>query len=146
MKEIHTEIEIAAPAEKIWDVLTDFASFPQWNPFMKTAQGEPSPGNRLEVYIQPPEGMGMTFKPTVLKAEPGRELRWLGHLFVPGLFDGEHYFLIEAHGDGGARFIQGERFTGVLVPLMGLMGLFPKTIRGFEEMNQALKARAEEAS
>lgn len=145
MKEIQTEIEIAAPAEKIWGVLTDFASFPQWNPFIKTAQGEPEPGNRLLVRIQPPGGMAMTFKPTVLKAEPNRELRWLGHLLMPGLYDGEHYFLIEAQGDGGARFIQGERFTGVLVPLMGLMGLFPKTSRGFEEMNQALKARTEEA-
>ena len=146
MKEIQTEIEIAAPAEKIWGVLTDFASFPQWNPFTKTAQGEPKPGNRLLVRIQPPGGMEMTFKPTVLKAEPNRELRWLGHLLFPGLFDGEHYFLIEDHEEGGARFIQGERYTGVLVPLMDLMGLFGKTTRGFEEMNQALKARAEEAS
>lgn len=146
MKEIQTEIEIAAPAGKIWEILTDFASFHQWNPFMNTAQGKLKPGSRLQLHIQPPGGMGMTFKPTVLKAEPGRELRWLGHLLMPGLFDGEHYFLIEAQGDNDARFIQGERFTGVLVPLMGLMGLFPKTIRGFEEMNQALKARAEEAS
>ncbi|PKB64597.1 MAG: polyketide cyclase [SAR202 cluster bacterium Io17-Chloro-G2] len=146
MKEIRTEIDIAAPPEKIWGVLTDFASYPQWNPFMRTAQGEPITGNRLQVYLKPPDGMGMTFKPTVLNAEPSRELRWLGHLFVPGLFDGEHYFLIEDQAEGGARFVQGEIFTGVLVPLMGLIGLFPKTIRGFEEMNLALKARAEEGS
>jgi len=37
----------------------------------------------------------MTFRPTILKAEPNRELRWLGHLLVPGLFDGEHIFTIE---------------------------------------------------
>lgn len=146
MKEIQTEIEIAAPAGKIWDVLTDFASFPQWNPFMQKALGEPKPGNRLEVYIQPPGGMAMTFKPTVLNAEPNRELRWLGNLLLPGIFDGEHYFLIEAHGEGGARFVQGEIFTGVLVPLMVLMGLFPKTTKGFEEMNRALKERAEEGT
>ena len=87
----------------------------------------------------------MTFKPTVLRAEPNRELRWIGHLLMPGLFDGEHYFLIEGHDGNETRFVQGERFTGVLVPLMGLLGLFPKTIRGFEEMNEALKSRVEEA-
>ena len=37
----------------------------------------------------------MRFKPRVLKAEPNRELRWLGHLGIPGLFDGEHIFTIE---------------------------------------------------
>ncbi len=31
-----------------------------------------------------------TFRPTVLVAEPNRELRWLGRLFMPGPFDGEH--------------------------------------------------------
>jgi uncharacterized membrane protein len=34
MKEIHTEIEINAPAEKVWRVLTDFAAYPEWNPFV----------------------------------------------------------------------------------------------------------------
>ncbi len=33
MKEIHTEIEINAPAGKVWRVLTDFPSYPEWNPF-----------------------------------------------------------------------------------------------------------------
>jgi len=37
----------------------------------------------------------MTFRPTILKAEPERELRWLGRLLLPGLFDGEHVFEIE---------------------------------------------------
>ncbi|PKB82943.1 MAG: polyketide cyclase [SAR202 cluster bacterium Io17-Chloro-G9] len=146
MKEIRTEIEIAAPPEGVWSILTGFASFHEWNPFMLTAQGEAIPGNRLQVRLQPPGGMAMTFKPTVLNAEPNRELRWLGHLLLPGLFDGEHYFLIEDRGEGGARFIQGERFTGTLVPLMGLMGLFGKMTRGFEEMNRALKARAQEVT
>ena len=39
MKEIHTEIEINAPAEKIWKVLTDFAAYPEWNPFVRRGEG-----------------------------------------------------------------------------------------------------------
>jgi uncharacterized protein YndB with AHSA1/START domain len=35
MKELHTEIEIDASAERVWDILTDFASYPQWNPFIR---------------------------------------------------------------------------------------------------------------
>jgi hypothetical protein len=85
----------------------------------------------------------MTFKPTVLKAESERELRWVGRLLIPGLFDGEHRLTIEPLGDGRTRFVQSERFKGLFV------GLFAKTLaatqRGFELMNVALKRRVEEA-
>lgn len=37
----------------------------------------------------------MTFSPEVLKAERGKEFRWLGKFLVKGLVDGEHYFLLE---------------------------------------------------
>ena len=143
MREIYTEIVIDAPPEKVWGVLTDFSAFPQWNPFLKTAEGELCPGKRLQVYIQSLDAVGMTIKPTLLEVEPNRELRWLGHLLIPGLFDWEHYFLIEAQREEQVRFIHGERFTGALVPLMALMGLFGKAVLGFEDMNRALKTRAE---
>ena len=145
MKQIRTEIEIGAVPEQVWKVLTDFAAFPTWNPFMRSAEGELKTGARLKVYIRPKNGMGMTIKPTVLKAEPNHELRWLGRLLMPGLFDGEHFFIIEPLGEGQVRFVHGERFTGILIPLLVLMGLFKNTLRGFEEMNQALKVRAEGA-
>ena len=84
----------------------------------------------------------MTFKPKVLKAEPNRELRWLGHLLVPGLFDGEHSFTIEPLEENRIRFVQREAFKGLLVPLFA-RSLDNNTRRGFEEMNHALKERAE---
>jgi len=77
MTELRTEISITAPPDRIWHLLTDFASFPQWNPFIRRASGELREGAQLEVYLQPSGARGMTFRPRVLKAEPGRELRWL---------------------------------------------------------------------
>lgn len=82
----------------------------------------------------------MAFNPVVLKAEPGRELRWRGSLFLPGLFDGEHVFRIEQIAPGRSRFIQSERFSGILA---GLFGKMENTKKGFEQMNKALKALAE---
>jgi hypothetical protein len=142
MKEIHTEIEINAPAEKVWQVLTDFAAYPEWNPFVRRGEGEISVGARLHIYIQPSGGKGMSFRPTVLVADPNREFRWLGHLWLPGLFDGEHSFVIKPLGDGRVRFVQREQFGGLLLPLLSKM-LDGDTRRGFEEMNRALKLRAE---
>lgn len=140
--ELHTEIQINAPPERVWRLLTDFASYPQWNPFIRRASGKPEKGEHLEVYLQPEGARGMTFRPLVLAAEPGRELRWLGHLLIPGLFDGEHIFIIEPLVAGGVRFIQREILTGLFVPLFAHR-LDTETRRGFEDMNHALKLRAE---
>ncbi len=143
MKELNTEIEIQASAERVWQLLTDFARFPEWNPFLRRASGRLAVGARLRVFMQPSGASGITMKPKVIRLEPSRELRWLGHLFVPGLFDGEHAFIIEALGPGRVRFIQREVFTGILVPLFARM-LNTGTRGGFLEMNEALKSRAEQ--
>lgn len=140
MKDLRTEIAIDAPPERVWGVLTDFGSYPEWNPFIRRIIGEPVVGRRLEVRIEPPGGRGLTFKPTVRKVEANRELAWLGHLLLPGIFDGEHHLELEPRG-GGTLFVQREEFKGILVPLLG--GGLEKTRRGFEEMNAALKRRAE---
>lgn len=140
---LHTEIEIDASAEQVWDVLSDFDAYPQWNPFIRSAIGKPMQGARLRIVIQPNGAKPMRFSPRVLVSEPGRELRWLGRLIMPGIFDGEHCFTIQKLSDKKVRFEQSERFSGLLVgPLRA--ALERDTRRGFEEMNQALKARAEE--
>lgn len=142
MKELRTEVEIDLPPDRVWGLLADFAAFPEWNPFMRWAKGEAREGARLEVCLQASGTRGMTFKPRVLKAQENRELRWLGHLGIPGLFDGEHIFTIEPLGSDRVRFVQRELFRGLLAPLL-LRALEKGTRRGFDEMNQALKARAE---
>ena len=140
MRRIETAIDIAAPPEAVWGVLVDFAAYPDWNPFIRRLQGEARVGARLEVTVQPPGGKPMTFKPTVLAAEPARELRWLGRVLMPGLFDGEHGFRLEATA-GGCRLHHGETFGGILVPLFGKM--LDDTERGFAALNAALKERVE---
>ena len=142
MKELHTEIEIDASAERVWDILTDFASYPQWNPFIRRISGELQVGERLEVRLEPPDSRGITLRPTVLRAEPNRLLRWVGHLMVPGIFDGEHSLVIEPLEGNRVRFVQHEAFKGVLVRPLA-RSLDKSTLRGFEEMNGALKERAE---
>lgn len=141
---LHTEIEIHAPAERVWSILANFPSYPQWNPFIRSISGVPEHGARLEVTLQPSGGKAMRFSPLVLKADAGRELRWLGRFLFSGIFDGDHRFIIEPLGNNKVRFEQSERFNGLLVGLFR-SSLDRDTKRGFEEMNQALKARAEEA-
>ncbi len=143
-KELTTAIDISASPQMVWQILTDFPAYEQWNPFIRSISGTAVQGSQLTAYIHPPGGQGMTFKPTVLIAEPEREFRWLGRFLVPGLFDGEHRFQIEAREDDQVRFIHSEKFSGLLVPLLAT-SLDTKVREGFEAMNQALKARAEGA-
>jgi hypothetical protein len=130
MHNILTEIDIDATPERVWSILTDFAAYPSWNPFIRSISGDVQAGHRLTVSIQPVGGRAMTFRPTILLAQPTSELRWLGHLLFPGIFDGEHCFKIAA--------------SGVLVAL-SKASLDRGTKPGFVAMNEALRARAESA-
>ena len=141
MLELRTETEIDAPAERVWQVLTDFETFPEWNPFIQQIRGRPVEGSRLDVFLGASGTRGMQFRPKVLKVVPNRELRWLGRLGLPGLFDGEHIFELHALGPGRTRFVQRERFRGIFLPFLR-RSLDRDARRGFEEMNRALRDRA----
>ena len=99
-------------------------------------------GGKLAVTIQPEDKKPMTFTPVVLKNEKDKEFRWLGHLFVKGLFDGEHYFQLDAIGPNQTRLIHGEIFTGVLASVL-LKMIGKSTLNGFRSMNEALKRQVE---
>ncbi|RYP88024.1 SRPBCC domain-containing protein [Nocardioides guangzhouensis] len=136
--QIRHEIEIDAPATAVWEVLTDTAGYPGWNPFIPRLTGELSEGARLSVVIAPPSGRAMTLRPTVLSVRPERELRWLGRLLVPGLFDGEHAFTLERLSGERTLMVQSERFRGVLVRPLHVAT--ERAERGFALMNAALAA------
>lgn len=141
MRSIHTSIDIDAPAETVWAVLTDFPRYDEWNPVTRI-EGPAVAGERLVVSPGPEAGRMPTFKPRVLRADPGEELRWRGKLFVGGLFDGEHSFRIEQLGRGTSRLVQSETFEGLLVgPVLRRYG--GQTEANFRAANEALKRRAE---
>lgn len=138
LREIRTEIKIEAPADRVWEVLTDFAHYPDWNPFIKYLKGTPAEGARIEVKMVPPESKGMVFKPKVLKSQRCKEFTWLGHVVIPGLFDGEHTFELKTAPDNMTLFIQQEKFYGILLPFLK-NALDQGTQAGFEAMNKDLK-------
>lgn len=141
MKTLSSSIDISATPAAVWAVLTDQASFADWNPFVRKFAGELVLGGRLEVQIAPPGHRGMTFRPRVTALEPQRRLEWLGRLMLPGTFDGRHAFELVARPDGGTRLVQSETFSGLLVRMSGPM--LDATVDGFEAMNEAVKQRAE---
>lgn len=134
---IKTSILIKAKPERVWEIFTDFASYPSWNPFVLTLTGVVKEGNSIEVQLP-----DMKFNPVVLKYQPNKELTWRGKLLFKGLFDGTHSFKLTDLKNGTTRFEHSEKFSGILVPLFTKM-LNTKTKLGFIEMNEHLKKLVE---
>ncbi|SOC49448.1 hypothetical protein SAMN05660748_2170 [Blastococcus aggregatus] len=136
---ITAAVEIEAPPDAVWAELADLAAYADWNPFIRSASGTLAPGERLSLRLQPPGGRALPIRPTVTEVVHGRVLEWLGHLGVPGLFDGRHRFELTATPQG-TRLVQSESFSGLLVrPLRGFLD--GGTLAGFRAMNDALRRR-----
>jgi hypothetical protein len=143
MRTISTTVDIAAAPERVWAILTDLDSYPEWNPFIRSASGQLAEGATLTLRMVPAQGRAMTFRPRVLAVQPGRLLRWIGRLVLPGIFDGTHQFALEDLG-GHTRLTQSETFRGVLIPFTGKT--ITQTEADFRALNQALTQRAEGAA
>lgn len=139
MRVIDTAIEIDAAPAKVWEILMDFDKYEKWNPFILRAEGEVAVGNTIKAFIRPPGDKGMTHQPTIVRAEPGRHLQWLGK--VPGLLKARHEFILEPVGDG-TKLRHREEFSGIVVPFLGRT--LHRTEAGFQALNEALKVRAEQ--
>jgi hypothetical protein len=142
--ELRTEIEILAPAARVWETLVDFARYAEWNPFIPEISGELRVGSELRMIVAPPGGNEVKIQPTLLVVEPARELRWRGKLLVKALFQGEHFMQLIEVAPGRTRFVHGENFSGILVKLLGRV--LTQTARGFVFKNQALKRRVEDGA
>ena len=148
IRELTTEIEIHAPPDRVWRILTDLKQFAAWNPTITQAEGDIKEGARLRVHIRYKLGRrarSSKLTVVVVHVAPERELRWIGHMLHPGVFSGEQSFELSPLGEGRTRFVQHEVFRGLVVPFLP-NGLAATTRRGFEAMNVALKEQAEAES
>ncbi|MGY1778862.1 SRPBCC family protein [Geodermatophilus sp. SYSU D01036] len=143
--ELRTSVDIDAPPERVWAVLTDLPAYAEWNPFVTEAAGAVVEGGRLSVRVPPVNAFVRSdLRPTVRQVVPLRRLRvWsrLDRLGVPGLFSVEHTVTLTDHG-GGVRLWQQDRFGGLLAPLL-VRSLNQHRLAAFHAMVAALKRRAE---
>lgn len=140
MRTLSCSTDINAAPDVTWSVISSLETYEQWNPFMVQASGKLIVGERLTIRMRP-GNRSMTFRPQLVEVVPGRTIRWLGRLLIPGVFDGEHELIVEPLEDGRSRFTQRERFSGILVPI--LSSLMRDTDAGFAAMNAAFKQRVE---
>lgn len=141
-KTITETIEINASSTEVWKVLTDLPSWKSWNPFIIQSEGQAIVGSKIKNTMRS-NNKEMIFNPKVLVVDENQEFTWLGHLFIPGLFDGKHRFILEELGENKVRLVQTETFKGILSRMV-LKKIGEETALNFQKMNEALKERVEE--
>jgi len=143
MYDIVTSIEIDASPERVWDVLTNFREYDQWNPFIKGLKGSAVPGERLS-FVAKFRGRDLPISARFVRCEPNREIRWYGptSTVLGKLFRGEHYIRLEAVAEGRTRVEHGEQFDGVLVGFVWDR-FRDSLLPSYVAMNEGLKRRAE---
>jgi hypothetical protein len=139
--ELTTDIEIRAPATRVWAVLTDFARYPDWNPFILAVHGAVLPQAVIRYrfrFLQ----LRVWANAEVLELQAERELRWAASFLTPSIFRGEHYFLIRPVSETDTVFRHGEIFSGLTLPLVWpVLQKYGPAI--YQSLNRALKQRAE---
>jgi hypothetical protein len=126
--EVDVVTEIDAPAHAVWRVLRETEHYAEWNPFIVCSTAHP-------------DRKPQTLRPTIIQLDESRTLAWRGRLGVRGLLDAEHRLEVHEVSDQHCRFVQHERFTGLLVP--GVRSVLTiNTPAAFLAMNIALAQQA----
>jgi hypothetical protein len=132
------EIQISASPEVVWDVLTRFEQWPQWNPDVKSMSfdGPLVPGSEFRWKAGPG-----TIVSTLEQVEPPRHVRWRGRTMS---IKAIHEWRLEPR-DSGTFVETEESFSGLLARLF--RGSLQKTLdESLSEGLDHLKREAERRS
>ncbi len=139
---LEEEVRITAPAERIWGLLVDGASYAGWNPMLRWGSGTLTAGNRLELTVTLPGIPPFSLRPVLQTHVPQRELSWRHTLPAPGLLSWTQSVAIEELSPGVQRVSQRLSLGGLLAPLYNFA--LGRMIRhGIEESNGALQRWAQ---
>jgi hypothetical protein len=137
-----TTFRIHAPSEVVWEVLTDFDRYPEWNPSLPSIAGDVEVGSTVSLTLAMPGRPSPKVKAKLTEVDPQRRLRWHGNAGAEWLFNGDRDFVIEPVDEGEVTFTHVEDVRGALFPLFRLI-MGSATQRHHDGLNAALKQRAE---
>ncbi len=135
--------EIAAPSALVWQALTDFAAYPQWNPFAVEATCDLRPGGAItmKVALLPPRTMMQ--KEYIVSVDEGRGFAYSMKPAPAGLLRSIREQNIVDLGDGRSRYSSHFQLDGRLAPVVGAV-LGANLRRGFTGNADGLARRAEQ--
>lgn len=135
-------LDIAAPAETVWTVITDLDRYPEWNPFVVACRSTLQPGSPIDMRVRVLPFVAQPQRETIFEHAPGRLLSY-GLAPLPlGALASRRSHVVESVAPERARYVSDFRLDGWLAPVVqGLLGR--RLAAGFAAMSTAIKARAE---
>ncbi len=115
MKENRNEVVIQGTVAEVWDVLTNFAQYSEWNPLIHHVDGKLEIGEKVVISVK--KGTEeQKFTCEVARLDPPHEFSWKFYEMMPFLYRGEHIFRVEPIDEQTVRYVNRETFEGLLVP------------------------------
>ncbi|OQU97625.1 hypothetical protein CLAIMM_03526 [Cladophialophora immunda] len=147
MPSVYTKLRLPAPPQQIWDILTDFEHYSEWNPVMLKISGDQCMGGRIHTEVKNPRTSRVRkFNPVIMNWSPVAHLHWRARLFdLPGLLTGYHHFILQPSADGmSTDFEHFEIMSGILSYVLKYIkpSVYLDLEQAFAAMNDALKERA----
>lgn len=136
-------VEIEAPAAFVWDVLVDYAGYPQWNPYTIAVETSLELDDRIDLTLPNPDGSDGTFvnREYIRIVDPPHHLRYDTGDEMDGVFAIRDQWINEL-GPDRCSYYTTDTLSGEHADLvMELTGDWIKA--GFDSVAHALKARAE---
>lgn len=133
-KVFHVEIEIAAPPEAVWAVLTDTEHYQEWNPTQVEIRGAHALGSKLIAVFDAPEVTPFEVELTVSEMDAPYLLRQRGG--VPGIITFDHRWMISPT-EHGSLVVQHEVDRGIYLLFWDSSWIKP----AYQRASEALSAR-----
>ena len=139
MRSYEASSSINATPERVWHVLADIASWPDWDSGVTGVDGRLALGEKLSIAVEANPGRAFPVKVTALD-EPER-IVFRGGMPL-GLFTGQRTYTLQPDGTA-TRFTMRETYTGLLAPL--IFRTIPDLAPSFRQFTDGLKAQAEDS-
>ncbi|MDR3416004.1 MAG: SRPBCC domain-containing protein [Nevskia sp.] len=139
---IDAELDIAAPAELVWQVITDFPRYAEWNPFVTGCESSLKPGDPIDLQVRVFSDKPQAQREWIRTHTPGREFSYSMKPVPLGTLHSARSHTVIPLGPGRCRYRSHFELAGWLQPLVrGLLGASLR--RGFAGMTEGIKTRAE---
>ena len=139
---ISQTVDVAAPAARVWSVVTDLARYPDWNPFVVTCRSTLEPGAPIVMWVRLLPGLAQPQRERIFEHVPGRRLSYgVPPLPFGALASRRSHEVVETT-PGRCRYVSHFELEGWLVPVVSAL-LGKRLERGFAAMTAALVRNAE---
>ncbi|HYC56889.1 MAG TPA: SRPBCC domain-containing protein [Candidatus Binatia bacterium] len=111
-------VDIDAPVERVWSILTDFARYQEWNRFTPSVACAGKVGDPVLMQVCFPGRRPMRQRETLNVFEPPQRLAWGMRMGINAFLVANRYQILEPLDGHRTRYTTVDYLSGALAPLV----------------------------